>query len=205
MAHRRSFRGRSAGISDSQRRKKTWLAAKIGFPVTAGRAVFGTALRMFTSATGAVAGDIENSLLASIAPGDVGEGDEVSTFPDECTILRTRGSLLFPKWDITGSATVPGAIVGQYAFGIGVTDIRTLSQGISPGPIVDADWDGWMFLRQSAISPVDSEGTIVDIKSMRKIKSGDALFIAAQAVAGDNVSVSAGAWEFDLRFLVLLP
>ncbi len=201
MAHRRgSFR--RGGISDSQRRKKTWSQVKVSSGGTqSGTSLFVTSIRMTTAATSATSGATTADLIAAIDEGIVGNGDEQSTLPDECTLLRARGSLLFPK-NVPGTGSLTA---DNYAWGFGVTDIRSLVNGQSPGPIVDADWDGWMFLRQSAVSPVDSEGTMVDVKAMRKIQTGDALFFAAQAVNGSSAITPQGDWQFDMRFLILLP
>ncbi len=203
MAHRRSFRPRGRGISESQRRKKTWIAAKTTLAVTGAGAGFGTSIIISVPAPPTGIGDNNAVAFAFIDEGATTAGDEESTFPEECTILRTRGSLLFPKTTATiGSGGSPEA---QFALGMGVTDIRSIVNGAFPGPIVDADWDGWMFMRQSTVTPVDSIGTVVDIKSMRKIKSGDALFITAQTMSGGGTGATTQQWQFDFRFLVLLP
>ncbi len=199
MAHRRSFRGR--GISDAQRRKKTWISIKVA---TTGAGPldpeFLTAFTLTTPAA-ATAGESVVDTLALISDPLTGIGDELSTLPEESTILRIRGSLTFPKSDGTPSTTPTVSV--QHAFGIGVASIRSLVGGTSPAPIVDADWDGWMFLRQSTVAPVDSIGTVVDVKSMRKLRGGDALFVTAETVAiGAGVEVS---WAMDLRLLILLP
>jgi len=202
MAHRRgSFRK----ISDSQRRKKSWISVKTAVGGGgAGDSSFVTSIQMFTPMTLTTGGSTEDDLFALVSSGQVTEGDEVSTLPEECTILRSRGSLLFPK-NVPSSDPTTGGAADNYAWGFGISDIRSLVNGFSPGPIVDSDWDGWMFLRQSGVSPLDSEGTMVDVKAMRKIKTGDALFFAAQAVNGDGVETPAATWLFDMRLLILLP
>ncbi len=201
MAHRRP-RGR--GISESQRRKKTWISVKTQIPgtTTDSESLFVTANKLETATTGGSPGAVASSVFALISDQFSGLGDEASTLPEECTILRARGSLVFPQ-----SSPGAGPIVeGQYAFGMGVTDIRGLTGASTPGPIVDSDWDGWMFLRQSSIGPLTFASAEVDIKAMRKIKTGDALFFAAQAVNGNDVAALAGGeWVFDMRLLILLP
>ncbi len=202
MAYRR-FRGR--GISDSQRRKKTWVSARVGVGgAVAGQADSQTAIFMQTLATGAAVGSHSESAFILVNDPSVLEGDERSTLGEEVTILRARGSLVFPPYS-TGQGTLTGTVTDQYAWGFGVTDIRSLVKNVFPGPIIDSDWDGWMFLRQSGVAPIDSAGSIVDVKSMRKIESGDALFFAAQAVSGDAVVTPGAAFVFDMRFLILLP
>jgi len=202
MAHsRRGFRGR--GISDSQRRKKTWISVKQDSAVRIpGDAQFLTAITITTPLSAAAGGAISDAGFILVSDPEAGEGDEVSTLPEECTILRARGSLLFPA---NGIPSTGGRISEQFVFGFGVTDIRSLVLGVTPGPIIDSDWDGWMFLRQSGSKPVDSQGTLVDVKAMRKIKTGDAFFFAAQSVSGDGNATPAGDFIFDLRLLILLP
>ncbi len=206
MAHRRGgFRSR--GISQSQRRKKTWFQAKIANEdaAVAGRSRFATSFNLETLAPGAGVGISEKVAFASIADPDVGEGGEVSSLPEESTILRARGSLVFPKTDITAGLQ-QGWVSQQFAYGFGVMDVRSLVEGSFPGPIIDADWDGWMFLRQSGVAPVDSIGTVMDVKAMRKIQSGDAFFMAAETVNGEGATPGVvGSWNVDLRVLLFLP
>jgi len=206
MAHRRGGSFRRGGISDSQRRKKTWISAKAATAaVGGGDASFMTALQITLPAPLAGLGDrVFGGIALFQDPTGLPEGGEVSTLPEESTILRARGSLLFPKSDPT-SGVEPLTIDQQSAFGIGVTDVRSLSAGVFPTPIIDSDWDGWMFLRQSTVLPVDAIGTVVDIKSMRKIMSGDALFFAAETINGASTGGTATSWTFDMRFLILLP
>ncbi len=199
---RRAFRPR---ISESQRRKKAWIAVKS--PTNAGDsaalALFTTSINISTASTSASIGSFTSNLLGAVDAGGTSQGDERSTLPEESTILRARGSLLFPK-NLAQSGN-DGAVQDNYAFGFGVTDIRSIVNGVAPLPITDVDWDGWMFLRQSAVTPVDSEGTVVDVKAMRKIKTGDAFFVSVQSLNGLTVVTTGQDWTFDLRLLMLLP
>ena len=202
MARRGSFRG-SRGISDSQRRKKAWVSIKnILDPSGAQQSNFQTSLVINLPESTAGPGGRAEAFRGVIADPVSGVGDEFSTLPEESTILRVRGSLLFPAHDITATAASVGA---QYAFGFGVTDIRSIVNGVAPGPIVDADWDGWMFLRQSAVADITYPGSVIDVKAMRKIKTGDAFFMAAQSVTGFAATAPAEDFTFDLRLLMLLP
>jgi len=206
MAVRRSF-ARGRGISESQRRKKTWISVKVPTAATGlDTAQFQTAAFLEVPATSTPIGSTQKAGLALIEDpgGSATVGAEQSTLPEESTILRARGSLLFPK-NTALEGTASSTLTDQYAFGFGVTDIRGAVQGTFPGPILDADWDGWMFLRQSAVAPVDSDGTMVDVKAMRKLKGGDCLFFAVESVSGDGVSTPAGVFIFDMRLLILLP
>ncbi len=203
MARSRNFRGR--GISESQRRKKAWFALSFGTGASgATNVAFQTSIVMETAVTGPNPGETQNAIIAPIATGGSAVGDEFSLLPEECTILRMRGSLNFPK-NVIDAPGVLQVVTDQYVIGYGVTDVRSIVTGSPPLPITDSDWDGWMFLRQSGISPVDSEGSVVDVKSMRKIQTGDSFFIAAQSVSGDSVATPIGQWTLDLRLLILLP
>ncbi len=206
MAHRASFR--RSGISQSQRRKKTWGSLKIettASPSTT-NAAFTTSIKLRSNiviGASTAAGNMRKGYLGLVSEGvSAGVGDELSTLPEECTILRARGSLLFPKTEV-GTGT---EVDTQQVFGFGVTDIRSIVNAAAPHPGLDPDWDGWMFLRQSAVAPVDSVGSIVDVKAMRKIQTGDAFFVAVTSMnIGASGAVAAADWIFDLRLLILLP
>jgi len=104
MAHRRgSFR--RSGISQAQRRKKTWISVKQSSGLaTSGEANFRTSIQMNLPATGASQDATTKVSLALVSdfPGTTPgtQGLEESTLPEESTILRVRGSLLFPKNEI---------------------------------------------------------------------------------------------------------
>lgn len=142
---RKRFRG---GMSESQRRKKTWVSVKsaLAGTVVAGDLGFLTALAITVPATAARFGAFSSVAFGLVDTGEDQLGDEVSTLPEESTILRIRGSLDFPASPPIES-TIDGTVAHQHAFGIGVTDVRSLVNGAFPGPISDPDWDGWMFMR----------------------------------------------------------
>jgi len=198
MAHGRRPRGR--GVSDSQRRKKTWNQIKELSAVGSGQAPgFHTNFELSVT-PGAVTGiGVRDGFILATGVG-TGVSPIVSSLPEECTILRIRGSLVFPKYIVGAGA---GAV--DCSFGMGVSGISDLDSNSYPAPISDADWDGWMFKRAGAVSPVDPTGAIVDVKAMRKIKSGDAFFVQVEAVPESTTSTAALFWQFDLRLLVLLP
>jgi len=202
MSRRGSFT-RPRGISQSQRRKKTWISVKAAVATpSAGDSIFTTSFQLPVAQTGASDGSHSEVAFGLIDVGAAGDGDEFSTLPEECTVLRIRGSLLFPNNAFASGDTLP---INNHAFGIGVTDIRSIVNSNFPGPIIDSDWDGWMFLRQSALKPLDAQATMMDVKSMRKIKTGDALFFAAQTVNGTGGGGASADWAMDARILVLLP
>ena len=198
MAHRRSSR---RGVSDTQRRKKAWFTVKEIVGGGGASPGFQTSFST-TLTTPGVGGTSTRSVFALLAGSGTGADPLVSQIPEESTILRMRGSLLFPK---NVPDTGGGPADSQFAVGFGVTAIRDSNADSYPAPISEGDWDGWMFLRQSAVSPVDSIGTMVDVKSMRKVKSGDFFFISFEASAGVNVLNTVGLWMLDLRILLLLP
>ncbi len=203
MAHcRGGFRGRGRGISETQRRKKTWVSMK-GLTTAGGASEFFTSIVITTPAPAATFDHTEVGIALINDPDATTEGFESSSLGEEVTILRARGSLDFAATNGLPAGTAP-LVTQQFAFGMGVTDVRSLIAGVFPGPIIDSDWDGWMFLRQSTLKPLDTNATIVDVKSMRKIESGDALFFAAQSVSGAGAGVT-GDFIFDMRFLILLP
>ncbi len=195
MAHRRSAIRRP---NQTQRRKKTWISIKQLTAVGVNPGIL-TTLELTVTSPG-VLGQASRAMFLVAGGDNTGGNPLTSTLPEESTILRIRGSLLFPKTTLTGSL-----VDTEMAFGVGVTGTSSAtSSGSYPAPITDSDWDGWMFRRQSAVSPVDSIGTVVDIKAMRKIQSGEALFFMAEAVDGGSTA-DVGTWIFDMRVLLLLP
>ncbi len=207
MAHRGRPRGR--GISQSQRRKKTW-AALTALPSSSSGPDTGTALSptinlVLPSTAAPQAGD-----AAAVSSGvvfDLGE----STVGPESTLLRLRGSLELPKNDVQDGA---GAIQGitTHAFGVGVMESSAAALGAFPNPAspLGSDWDGWMFYRSQEQGALDANAGIVDVKSMRKLQGGYSLILVFGAYKApfDALDiVFAGDVEafFTLRGLFLLP
>jgi len=181
---RSTFRGR--GISDTQRRKKAWIDMNT------------------QSASG---NDISGSLLTP--PDLVVQGDsvEILQFPSqagflESTILRIRGNLEVPK-----SIYGVGGVFTVFAFGIGIVsdDAAVASAVPNPATATGYDWDGWMFLRQSNQAAVDVTGTMLDIKSMRKWKSGDSIVLVAGMATNQGGGEIGQPFGFSIRGLFLLP
>jgi len=196
MAHRRSF-GRGRGISQSQRRKKTWIPFVA--PATGDGLSFGddglilsfvAASQSITSPGGQTVGFFSIS-------------DEI---PEESTILRIRGSLELPK-------NVAGAGSNVHAVGIGVMERTAAESGVVPNPAspAGAAWDGWMFYRSTMLPPVEAESSLFDVKSMRKVQGGYAVIIVAgtflsvepaQSVGQNLAAIDA---KMVARALILLP
>jgi len=146
-------------------------------------------------------------------PALVGAGDslalgvlDVENSPTtvEGTVLRIRGSVTVSKSVLNDDASNSSVAV---AFGIGFVTDEAAAAGAVPNPATasGAAWDGWMFIRSSTQSPVDVEGTVMDVKAMRKWGGGMSMvFVAGQA--SDNASGSLGnSVSAQLRVLFLLP
>jgi len=187
MAHRRGSFGRGRGISQAQRRKKSWIA--LG---TSGSETIGVTLSTAAPAIGAptvvvIGIDSTNATLGGLLEG---------------TILRLRGSVDLPK-STTGSASGNSVM----AIGMGfVTDEAFFATAVpNPATIDGANWDGWLYYRSNLQAPVDSNGGIVDNKAMRKWNSGMTLaIIAGQATDAAAGQVSQTA-RLIARMLFLLP
>jgi len=201
MAHSRSFRGR--GISDSQRRKKSWI--QITGPTTG------------NDGSSAVP-DIQTPNLVFFVPGVVGVADQgvgssvglvsdpvADKVPAESTILRIRGSLELPKNESTN------VTISNYAMGIGVMEAGAAQLGAFPNPATPdgGAWDGWMFFRSQQQGALDANAGIIDIKSMRKVPSGSAIIIVVGTFVSTTNGSAPGTAEFvalaNLRALILLP
>jgi len=190
MAHRRgSLRGR-VGISDAQRRKKAWFDLS---PLPA-------------QGEDIACGAIAPAVL--VAPG---QSTALLVFPSsenaalaESTLLRIRGWLEVPK--TVTQASAGGTACNAFGIGI-VTDSAALVTDGVPNPATSsgASWDGWMFLRSSNQSPVDITGSIVDVKAMRKWKSGDSIVFVAGLATDNAAGASGDNFQFSLRGLFLLP
>jgi len=182
MAHRRGgFRGRSVGISQTQRRKKSWLAFS-----TAGNEHAGVAIA--TGDTGAAPGsNLGVALITSV------DGETAGLV--EGTIMRIRGTIDVPKSTVL--TTAQSTVV---AFGIGfVTD--EAGQGLAvPNPATGAgqDWDGWLFYRSNLQGALDANAGIMDSKSMRKWNSGMSLAL----IAGVSTDLAAGASSQTVSLIV---
>jgi len=185
MANRgRTFRGR--GISETQRRKKAWV--DMNTLLVQGADVSGGTLT-------------PPDLLA------VGESLTLIQFPSqpgfaESTLLRVRGNLSVPKSDYSAGA---GGLT--FAFGIGVVSDVSAEALAVPNPATASgyDWDGWLFLRQASTTPLEPTAEIVDVKSMRKWKSGDSIVFVAGMTTLNNGGAVGQAFSFSLRGLFLLP
>jgi len=184
----RTFRGR--GVSDSQRRKKVWIdmnvAGGLGFDASGGG--------LFLPTTASPGED----LAALVFPS--------STNPSfaESTILRIRGVVNVPKSSYSSSQSG----IECFAFGIGIiSDQAAEVQTAIPNPATATgyDWDGWLTVRQSDVPPLDSNATVIDVKAMRKWRSGDSIVFVFGSASGIPAGYSGVTCGFSLRGLFLLP
>ena len=125
-------------------------------------------------------------------------------FTQDVTILRTRGQISVAAEDIAAGDLY------MVAYGIGIAEETALDAFAVPVPITDADWDGWMLhqtiyvrgepsgVGESAASDVSIE---IDSKAMRKIQSGNGIFISAQSqtIVGAGGTLNAALFA---RFLL---
>jgi len=202
MAHRRSF-GRGRGISQSQRRKKLWASFNAGAQTAAGQGLVAQLTLNFVPPPIPVGSATGTSSFAGFAFDASKDREDIDP---ESTILRIRGSLLIDK-----NSQIGGEF-SNFAFGIGVMETTAVQTPALPNPATrnGADWDGWMFYRSINTAILDAEGSIVDVKAMRKIESGYSMFfIYGQEYSSRDESVStaevAGSAQCSARGLFLLP
>jgi len=175
------------GISETQRRKKAWVGMnslpESGADMSGGRLLPPPIVAI---------GDSLTLLQFASQPGF-----------QESTILRIRGTIEVPKSDYSGS--LGGNTIT--AFGIGVVSDAAAEATAVPNPATETgyDWDGWLFLRQSTVGPLDANATIMDVKAMRKWKSGDSIIFVAGASTDNAAGYTSLAVAFSLRGLFLLP
>jgi len=188
MAH---SRGRSRGfarISESQKRKKTWLS--------------------FTNYS-------EDIWGTSIAPNSIGAPGSslvvAATLSEnglpESTLLRIRGWIHVPRSDL---AQDNADATDVFAFGIGfVTDeAAQLAAVPNPATAEGASWDGWMFLRTHLEVAANDEtyvDTEFDVKAQRKWMSGQSLIFVAGFSTDKIAGLSGEDFSIQARGLFLLP
>jgi len=177
------------GISESQRRKKAWIDMNTG------------------PALGFDGSCSQLTTQALVAPGAV---VAALTFPSslnqgfaESTLLRIRGTVAVPKSN-------PSSVGNSecVAFGIGIISeqaAQVLTAIPNPATASGYDWDGWLFLRQNFTAVLDPAGEIVDIKAMRKWKSGDSIVFVLGMATDKAAGMAQVITQFSLRGLLLLP
>jgi len=128
----------------------------------------------------------------------------------EATIVRIRG---FLELLLITSGGAEGGFQG--AFGIALTTTEAVAAGVAsvPGPVTDAEWDGWIVHRFFSIHTVTAtiaDGVNaagvraayeIDSKAMRKMNDGQALFAVMEST---EVPSSSLRMHFDSRVLLML-
>jgi len=157
---RRTFRSRSGSPS-----LKTWL---------------GQVLPAFGTDVAGAAGTFSPGLKVFGGPSTV-----------DATVLRTRGT-----WQIRSAVDTLSVEVFQVALGVGLCTTEAALAGAVPLPFDNPDWDGWfiyqvMDLMSGIDGPVAGQGIqeqtqIIDSKAMRKIPSGQVLFLSTQMFTGSG-------------------
>ena len=113
----------------------------------------------------------------------------ISSLPvtTDITLVRSRGEVgIQPQvnTDVIITGAYGMAVVTDQAFAAGVASL--------PGPLTDADWDGWAVWRSFAFQQVqlDATGTLlstirqeVDSKAMRKLTDNETLVVIAESQA----------------------
>jgi len=199
MAHaRRSFRGR--GISDSQRRKKSWI--QVTGPTVSSDGV--VTANQTPNMNLIIAGNIGGSTTEGNSVGLISD-PVLDKVPAESTILRIRGSVNLPK------NTIGTSEVDNFAIGIGVMESTAAGLGAFPNPATPdgGAWDGWMWYRSQQAASLDANASIIDVKSMRKVQSGSSIVIVTgRFSSGTMGNLGVGAADqvqINLRALILLP
>ncbi len=188
MAHRRgSFRGRAA----TPRRKKTWVQALL----PAGVGVLEQPWIQVPDITPTAEGFFR--VVDLFPPGAANE----NKIPTESTVLRIRGQVTVPK-------SAAAALFTAQAWGVCVLDLPTdpLTSDDIPGPLSAPEWDGWMFIRgPSDQVAVDVQGTMYDVKAMRKVEGGKRLAFVSELYADAVSGTPQQMPTYSARVLLALP
>jgi len=108
----------------------------------------------------------------------------------DVTVLRTHAVVAISSVD-TGIGAGDNLLV---AFGIGICTTEAALVGAVPLPLDNGEWDGWFVHKVVAatLSNINgSTGTVmqaamdVDSKAMRKVPSGQVLFLSSQLFSGN--------------------
>jgi len=201
MAHRASsFRGR--GVSQSQRRKKTWV--QLTGPILDLNGASDGLLQSANMTLVIPAGTPVTSDFASHV--GIFSDPVLDKVPEESTLLRLRGSINMPKNEHSATSTT------NFAVGIGVMEAGAASLGAFPNPATPdgGAWDGWMFYRSQQQSNLDANSGVIDVKAMRKMQGGQSFVIVFGLNKGTpDGSVAGGTsaelMAINLRGLILLP
>jgi len=125
------------------------------------------------------------------------------------TLVRTRGSLS------AGLSSQDVVAAGFHcAFGIGMITDDAFGAGVFPDPLVEDNWDGWLYHRffdLHALTATEADGSNavsnflrieIDSKAMRKFVDGMTIFGALEVI---EVGTAVMDVFFDSRMLFKLP
>ena len=143
-------------------------------------------------------------------------GSGIATVAGKVTIIRIRG-----EFSMALAAATAGANGFACAFGIGIVTAPAFAIGATavPGPLDEADWDGWMYHRFFALlanealtggistdlsnvgAQVASIRVEVDSKAMRKLDEEERL---AAIIQTTEIGTATANFMFDSRVLAKL-
>ena len=136
----------------------------------------------------------------------------VATGQDGNTIVRIRGQIA----GVLSLVTTVGDAFDNSAFGIGLVTEEAFAAGAAsmPSPLVDDDWDGWMWHQylgpliglsttELGVTPSESFRFNIDSKSMRKFDEGWTVFGAIEL--GTETGAATLTWGGRTRMLIKLP
>jgi len=112
---------------------------------------------------------------------------------EDVTILRTRGFLS----SASQATTFAPGIQLSIALGIGLCTTEAALAGAVPLPYDNPEWDGWFvyqaidFVERPDSATVNTNASmIIDSKAMRKVPSGQVLFLSTQLFAASGAGGS---------------
>ena len=130
---------------------------------------------------------------------------------DGFTLVRTRGVISI---GLSASSTVGGGFTGAVGVGIVTNDAFAIGATAMPGPLADAQWDGWLFhtffnsmglkagLATQDTVPQAVQHIVVDSKAMRKLNLNDPIFAMIDVI---EIGVAVIQVRADSRLLLKLP
>jgi len=122
------------------------------------------------------------------------------------TFIRLRGLL---DWFLVSSTSAGDGFFGAFGVGVVATPAFTAGAASLPGPITEADWDGWLYHTFVSIHEGSPDGPgnagdqriEVDSKAMRKA-DGDMTLVAVLEIV--EIGTASASLFFDSRMLVKL-
>ena len=135
-------------------------------------------------------------------------GAVAASLQDGLTVARIRGLLSFVQ---TVTTAAGDGFHGAVGIGITTVDATAIGATATPGPITEADWDGWLWhnyfdTRQSVASGAAVDGLHpiqmqIDSKAMRKLDEDMVIFAMIERTEVGTASMSV---LLDSRILLFL-